>query len=72
MKKALKENGFDLVNFRVTYLPPKENYEVAVFVTNLLDEEYIVAGGGALDSFGTAEYTPGRPRELGVSLKYFF
>jgi len=30
------------------------------------------AGGGALDSFGTAEYTPGRPRELGVSLKYFF
>ncbi|HJP40010.1 MAG TPA: TonB-dependent receptor [Gammaproteobacteria bacterium] len=69
---SLKENGYDLLNFRATYLPPNGHFEVALFVTNLFDEEYIIAGGAALDSFGTAEYTPGRPLEWGISLKYSF
>jgi|GEM_PF-3227706 len=69
---SLKENRYDIVNFCATYLSPNEHFEVAVFVTNLFDEEYIVDGSAALDSFGTAEYTPGRPLEWGVSLKYFF
>jgi len=69
---SLKEDGYVLLNLRATYLPANSRYEVALFVTNLLDEKYIVSGGSALVSFGTAEYTPGRPQEWGISLKYLF
>lgn len=69
---SLEEGGYSLLNFRSAYRSPEDTYEVAAFVTNLLDEEYIVSGGSALGTFGTAEYTPARGREWGLSFAYRF
>ena len=67
----IRQNGYGLVNARLTWISPGGDWEVAVFGTNLTDEEYTLAttnfaGLGFID----AQYAV--PREWGVSAKWLF
>ena len=65
------QGAYGLINARLGYLPASGRWEVALFGTNLADEEYLehglLAGG-----FGPAIGVAGRPREWGASAKYTF
>jgi len=69
--EALKTDNLTLVNARVT-VASENVWELAVFATNLTNEEYHVAGIATPDSFGHAEASMGLPRQLGASLTYRF
>ncbi|MDX9874745.1 MAG: TonB-dependent receptor [Spongiibacteraceae bacterium] len=66
---------YGLLNARVSYTPHEGNWSVALFGTNLLDEEYLI---GAMDLSTGDNYSGfiseflGRPREVGVELKVTF
>jgi iron complex outermembrane receptor protein len=64
------EEGYGLLNGRVSYLAPEGNYRLSLFGTNLTDEHYL--NSGFIGGFGIQLATVGRPRELGLSLQYFF
>lgn len=66
-----RQSGYGLVNARLTWMAPGEDWEVSVFATNLTDEEYVLAttdfaGLGFID----AQYAV--PREWGISAKWRF
>jgi len=65
------ENGYGLVNARVTFAPAGKPWEVALFGTNLTDERFIEAGAVS-PAIGLASVIAGRPREWGLSLEYRF
>jgi iron complex outermembrane recepter protein len=62
---------FGYVNARFTYAPPRGNYEIAVFGTNLTNE-YVLNSGffHGLWGFDFASVAP--PRQAGLSLKVNF
>lgn len=68
----LKVRDITLVNARVSLMDFDENWELAVFVTNLTDQEYHGAGLNSFDSFGVVESSIAPPRQVGASLKYNF
>jgi iron complex outermembrane receptor protein len=65
------QEAFGLVNARVAYEPPEQNWRLSVFGTNLSNEKYLNSGmvSGA---FSVDAATVGRPREVGASLQIFF
>jgi iron complex outermembrane receptor protein len=65
------QEAFGLLNARVVYEPPAQNWRLSVFGTNLSDEKYLNSGmvSGA---FSVDAATVGRPREVGASLQLFF
>jgi iron complex outermembrane receptor protein len=65
------DNGYVLVNTRVSYTLPGGNIQLAGFVTNLTDELYYVSANVS-GAFGLAEASYGRPREYGISASYRF
>ncbi|HET6629981.1 MAG TPA: TonB-dependent receptor [Woeseiaceae bacterium] len=68
----LIQDGYSLVNARITYTAPGETWELSVFGTNLTDERYITSGVADVPSFGLVEATWARPREWGATVKYNF
>lgn len=67
------QEGFSLVNARLTWDAADGKLSVAGFVTNLTEEEYFMNKFTLLPfGLGTLEGQPGRPREWGLSLKYRF
>lgn len=67
----ISDDGYTLVNGRLSYTFPGESLQLAVFGNNLTNELYLVSGNASV-GFGLAEASYGRPREWGVSLKYRF
>jgi iron complex outermembrane receptor protein len=67
----ITDDGYGLLNARLTYSLPGDALQVSVFGTNLTDELYLVSGN-ASGAFGLAEASYGRPREYGVTLSYRF
>lgn len=67
-----KQDGYALVNGRLTYQPRAASWSVAFFVTNLTNKLYFTSKTDSLNSFGVATGTIGAPRELGVTLHYVF
>jgi iron complex outermembrane receptor protein len=67
----LTEDGYTLVNARLTWTDPTERISVALFGNNLTDELYIQSGNFS-NGFGLAEVSYGRPREWGLSASYRF
>jgi iron complex outermembrane receptor protein len=65
------DNGYVVVNTRVSYTLPGGNIQLAGFVTNLTDELYYVSANVS-GAFGLAEASYGRPREYGISASYRF
>jgi iron complex outermembrane receptor protein len=67
----LVQPGFDIVNAYASFTTQSEQWEVALFGTNLTDERYRLSGNSSV-GFGLAESTFAAPREWGVTLKYRF
>ncbi len=68
----LYQNGYALVNARMTYIAPSANWEIAIFGTNLTDKRYIHKGVGLANSIGFTTANFGRPREWGAKVRYHF
>jgi iron complex outermembrane receptor protein len=67
---VIAENGYTLVNGRITYTAPA-HWKVSAFVTNLTDARYYISGN-ASPAFGLAEVAFGRPREWGLTFGYSY
>jgi iron complex outermembrane receptor protein len=68
---AITEGGYGLLNLRIAYTSPDEVWQLAGFVTNLMDEEYYTSAE-YVPSFGFYNGVVGRPREWGLSLSANF
>jgi len=68
----LKTDDVTLVNARITVASENQAWELAIFATNLTDEEYHIAGIATPDSFGHSEANMGAPMEWGATLSYRF
>lgn len=68
---GLDDDGFVRVNARVAYVTEAEDWEFALWATNLTDEHYYRAG---LSILGGASKlgVEGQPRQVGVTAKYSF
>jgi iron complex outermembrane receptor protein len=64
------QKGFGLLNARVSYTAPSEFWSVAVYGTNLTDEEYLEAA--YVSPYGAAIGTVGRPLVLGVKFRIIY
>lgn len=71
-KTSLLLPSYGLLNGRVEFSPASGRFTIAVFGTNLTDEEYYAGGVDYTDIVGSPHYDLGRPREFGVSLKASF
>ena len=67
----ITDDGYGLLNARLSYTLPGKDITLAVFGTNLTDTLYLVSGN-ASGAFGLAEASYGRPREWGVSAGFKF
>ncbi|NJL28146.1 MAG: TonB-dependent receptor [Thermoanaerobaculia bacterium] len=63
----IEEDGYGLVNARVTWSPPSDRWELALFGTNLGDESYL-EHGAISPAVGLATGISGRPREWGLNV----
>ncbi len=68
----LIEDSLTLVNARVQIEPNEGNWSIALFGTNLGDEEYITSGVADKPSFGLVEVNVAPPRQWGASFTYKF
>ena len=67
----IEQEAFGLLNVRLVYAPLSDRWELALFATNLGDEEYLEHGFASLAA-GVATGIAGRPREWGVTFQYRF
>jgi iron complex outermembrane recepter protein len=66
--------SYGLLNGRLQFNAQSDRWSVALYGTNLTDEQWLIGGIGFDTGFtvGTRELDPGRPREVGVELKVNF
>lgn len=62
------QNGFGLLNVRISYAPDRGNWEVEAFGSNLTDEIYRKGAGSAGKSIGLPTNVLGEPRVYGLRL----
>ncbi|MFC7050010.1 TonB-dependent receptor [Emcibacter nanhaiensis] len=67
----IAQDGYVLVNARLTWRDEGENWQVAVFGTNITDEKYITSAEN-VPSFGFRNAVYGRPAEWGLSVSRSF
>jgi len=67
----ITDDGYGLLNARLSYALPGRAITLAVFGTNLTDSLYLVSGNVS-GAFGLAEASYGRPREWGASVSFKF
>ena len=65
-------NGVGLLNARLTYRSPDEDWEASLAVTNVTDKFYYINKYDRQAGFNTVFGQPGRPREWMVSIKRKF
>ena len=68
----LHQDALHLVDVALTYVSPRENWEVSLFGKNVTDERYLVSGSANGLSQGRAVAQVGRPDEWGLSFTYHF
>jgi iron complex outermembrane receptor protein len=71
-REFLKEDGYSLVNARISLLPQNGPWEVSAWVKNIGDEEYRTAAQDISVALGFSEIVTGLPRTWGVELEYRF
>ena len=71
-REFLKEDGYSLVNARISLLPQNGPWEVSAWVKNIADEEYRTAAQDISVALGFSEIVTGLPRTWGVELEYRF
>ena len=73
---ASKQEAFGLLGTNLTYENDEGNWKVSLFGTNLTDEEYaniiMDIGGSTGTALGFRMVEPGRSREYGVAVTYYF
>ena len=66
----LTQGGYGLANARLTFVPGRGSWQLAIYGTNLADKRYLsAAGASVLSSIGLVEGQFGRPREWGATLQ---
>lgn len=69
-------NGFQddltLVNARLTWIAPGEEWSVALFANNLTDEEYFHGKLSLVTVLGCEQSNIAAPRQMGLSIKREF
>lgn len=68
-------DGYGLLNARIQYNAPGDQWELALFATNLTDELYYIGGfdfARRENAIGISQLDVGRPREIGLSLRFNF
>lgn len=63
------QSSYNLVNVRLGVRSPENRWSVAMFVTNLLEEEYKVQSGPVALAVRTYAATPGEQRIFGLELR---
>ena len=66
------KNGYTVTNLRASYTPDSKKWEVAAFVNNLTNEEYLSYTFDFTATFGFNQQAYGPPRWAGVSFRYRF
>ncbi len=66
------EDGYGLLSARVTYAPADGNWDIALFGTNLTDEFYQTGGFFIPVPLFMEQFTVGRPREIGLTMRFNF
>jgi iron complex outermembrane recepter protein len=69
--ERIAQPAFSVVNAYASFTTSNENWELALFGTNLSDERYRISGNSSV-GFGLAESTFAAPREWGVTARYRF
>ena len=62
---GISQDGYGLLNARLGVVFNKK-YEINIFATNLLDEEYIIDAGNTGGAFGIPTFIAGAPRFFGA------
>jgi len=71
-RKVLKENGYFILNGRLTLVQGNGPWEIAAWVRNLNDESYVTAAQDVFLALGFSEQVRGAPRTFGVEVGYRF
>ena len=66
------EDGYTVANLRLSYANDASPWEIAAFVDNVTDEEYLVYTFDFTGTFGFNQQAYGKPRWAGVSFRYNF
>jgi iron complex outermembrane receptor protein len=64
--------GYELVNARIGYFDASGDWDMALWATNLTDEEYLIFRGGIASAVGSVTTARGKPRMIGVDFRYYF
>jgi iron complex outermembrane receptor protein len=62
------QEGYGLLNLRLSYSRDDAPWSIEVFADNVLDEEYIIDAGNTGDALGLPTYIAGPPATYGVTL----
>jgi iron complex outermembrane receptor protein len=65
-----KEDGYTVVNFRTSFVPADENWEIYAFVNNAFEEEYLTYTFDFTIPFGFNQRGFGPPRWWGAGFTY--
>jgi iron complex outermembrane receptor protein len=66
------QDGYTLLNGRVTWESENQNWEIALYGANLTDEQYFNGKLSLVGFFGREQGNPGAPRTWGLSFKRNF
>lgn len=66
------QKAYGLANLRVGFEDAEGRFSIGAFVTNALDEEYVIDAGNTGDIFGIPTFIRGAPRLFGAEIKARF
>ncbi|MFW5758227.1 MAG: TonB-dependent receptor [Bacteroidota bacterium] len=67
-QQGIEQDAYGLLNARLGYTTTNRKYEIAIFGSNLLDEQYLIDAGNTGLAFGTPTFIAGPPRFFGVQI----
>ncbi|MCH8336808.1 MAG: TonB-dependent receptor, partial [Proteobacteria bacterium] len=65
-----KDDGYTVVNFRTSFVPEGENWELYAFVNHAFEEEYLTYTFDFTIPFGFNQQAFGPPRWWGAGFNY--
>jgi iron complex outermembrane receptor protein len=71
-REFLKEDGYSIVNARISLMPQNGPWQVSAWMKNIADEEYRTAAQDISVALGFSEIVQGLPQTWGVELEYRF
>ena len=71
-RDVLRENGYYLLNGRISFRPENGPWEIAAWGRNLTNQTYLSAAQDLIQSLGFAEVVLGQPRTWGMTAEYRF